>query len=215
MPQRPKEHVRRSILAAAAEEFAESGYAGATLERIAARAGTSIGNLYKYFSSKEDLFAAAIPPSLVRELALLLRKRVEAVGVERDIGALGQEHPYHLASAALHRFAMAHRHALVFLLRNAEGTAYASFSEHLVKTLTNLALRYAVRSYPQMRQPPVVRRVVRRIYRGFLDSIAASLAEEATERALLAATEAFTRYHLTGLRALLAGPNPSTPERTE
>lgn len=49
---------REAILAAAAEEFSRSGYEGASLAAIAARLGSSKPTLYRYFPSKEALFAA-------------------------------------------------------------------------------------------------------------------------------------------------------------
>lgn len=55
-----KESRRRQILDAAAEEFAERGYEGATLDRIGERVGLSKASLYYYVSSKEQLFAGIL-----------------------------------------------------------------------------------------------------------------------------------------------------------
>jgi AcrR family transcriptional regulator len=46
------------ILDGAALVFAEAGYEGASMARIAAVAGVSKGTLYNYFAGKRDLFAA-------------------------------------------------------------------------------------------------------------------------------------------------------------
>lgn len=52
---------RRSvILAAARQEFARSGYHGASTARIAHAAGCSEPMLYKHFSGKQSLFAATL-----------------------------------------------------------------------------------------------------------------------------------------------------------
>ncbi len=45
-----------SIIAAAAEAFADHGYEATTMEGIAARADTSIGSLYQFFPNKMALF---------------------------------------------------------------------------------------------------------------------------------------------------------------
>ncbi|CAN5711381.1 TetR/AcrR family transcriptional regulator [soil metagenome] len=47
-----------SILDAAAHVFADDGYEAATMEGIAARAGTSIGSIYQFFPNKTALFHA-------------------------------------------------------------------------------------------------------------------------------------------------------------
>jgi len=54
--ERSRETVR-AILEAAARVFEEQGVAGATTDRIAERAGVSIGSLYQYFPSKEAILA--------------------------------------------------------------------------------------------------------------------------------------------------------------
>ena len=52
--------VREALIAAASEEFARAGYSGAQLKRIARAAGTSESGLGRHFSSKEELFTAAV-----------------------------------------------------------------------------------------------------------------------------------------------------------
>lgn len=47
-----------AIVEAAARVLARHGYAAATTNRIAARAGVSIGSLYEYFSDKDAIFSA-------------------------------------------------------------------------------------------------------------------------------------------------------------
>lgn len=57
---------QEAILAAAAGEFAERGYAGASLSRIIERAGISKGSLYYYFDDKEDLFTTVVEVAVER-----------------------------------------------------------------------------------------------------------------------------------------------------
>jgi AcrR family transcriptional regulator len=59
---------RDAVLRAAGEVFREEGYERASMSRVAKRLGGSKGTLYSYFSSKEELFAAAMLAS-VREVA--------------------------------------------------------------------------------------------------------------------------------------------------
>ena len=51
---------REALIAAAADEFAEAGFAGAKLENIARRAGFTRGALYWNFSGKEELLHAVL-----------------------------------------------------------------------------------------------------------------------------------------------------------
>jgi AcrR family transcriptional regulator len=51
---------RSRLLEAAASEFAEKGYAGASLDAIAERAGRTKGAVYSNFESKSELFLALL-----------------------------------------------------------------------------------------------------------------------------------------------------------
>ena len=50
----------RQIVEAAARVFEERGYAGTTTNRIAERAGVSIGSLYQYFPNKESILVVLL-----------------------------------------------------------------------------------------------------------------------------------------------------------
>ena len=54
------ELTRERILTAAAHVFAEHGYAAGTTNRIAERAGVSIGSLYQYFPNKDAILASLL-----------------------------------------------------------------------------------------------------------------------------------------------------------
>ena len=54
------EEKRERILAASLIEFASNGFKGTSVSTIAKAAGISIGAVYKYFPSKEDLFMTVI-----------------------------------------------------------------------------------------------------------------------------------------------------------
>jgi AcrR family transcriptional regulator len=58
--QRDAEQTRAEILQIAADEFAEHGFAGARVDRIAAQMRTTKRMIYYYFGSKEDLYLAVL-----------------------------------------------------------------------------------------------------------------------------------------------------------
>ncbi len=62
------DRLRRHILLAAKDVFLETGFERASMDTVAARAGTSKRSLYAHFESKDRLFLAVL--DLVRELYL-------------------------------------------------------------------------------------------------------------------------------------------------
>ncbi|MEU6062846.1 helix-turn-helix domain-containing protein, partial [Streptomyces sp. NPDC047097] len=71
MTQERAVRTRQAILHAAAEVLGESGFAGASITKIAERAGATTGAMYFHFKSKEDLARAVMtaqPDTVVPQL---------------------------------------------------------------------------------------------------------------------------------------------------
>lgn len=208
MPQRPKTQVRAAILQAAAEAFAEAGFERAALGDIVERAGTSIGNLYKYFRNKDELFAEFIPRGFAADLTDRVRAQVEALRAEPDVFSLDDQHPYRRASEELLAFSIAHRERVVFLLLRAKGTRHERVVSRLVRVLVELAIQHARTTYPAFVITPGVKRALARIYSAFVATLGRILEEERSEQAVREAVALQTTYHLSGLGALFGGSPP-------
>jgi AcrR family transcriptional regulator len=78
---RPASDIQPRILAAARARFLQEGVDGASLRAIATDARTSIGMVYYYFPTKDDLFFAVIEDVYVALLADLTR----ALGADADV----------------------------------------------------------------------------------------------------------------------------------
>lgn len=61
-----REETRERLRQAAAVEFAQNGYAGATVSRIAARAGVTVQTLYLAWGSKRELLRACLTAALAQ-----------------------------------------------------------------------------------------------------------------------------------------------------
>jgi AcrR family transcriptional regulator len=83
----PPEERRRQIVAAVISVVAEHGVPGATVARIAERAGVSEGTLYVHFASRDEMLVAALD-SIFEQMAGLIESSSEADPIARlrDIG---------------------------------------------------------------------------------------------------------------------------------
>lgn len=79
---------RRQILDAARQLFIERGYAGATIEAIAAQAGVAVETIYAVFRNKKrilfNLMNVSSPGSTEEAVPMLERAAVQAVSQEHD-----------------------------------------------------------------------------------------------------------------------------------
>ncbi len=63
-----KEQVREKILQSAREEFIAHGFSNASIRNIADGSGTSLGNIYRYFTDKEALYISVVEEFVQKSL---------------------------------------------------------------------------------------------------------------------------------------------------
>jgi AcrR family transcriptional regulator len=192
MAQVLKPEVRARIEAAALRCFAERGYPGTSMAAIAAEAGTTPGNLYRYVADKEALFAAVVPPGLAARHDELLDTRVAAL-------ATGPGARSSAAAEELLQFWLDQRLAVVVLLDRAEGTPLAGYPERFVQRL----VKHAERSLGELRSA-VSRRVLEVVFDNTRRALASLLRTAADRDEARALVETFWTYQVPGLEALLA-----------
>lgn len=200
MAQVQKPELRERMLAAALEVFAESGYEGATMAKIAERAGGGAASLYRYFPSKDALFAAAIPAEVVSEFRRLVARRVRALGSAR----LGD--PDRTAESML-RFWARHRLAVVVLLDRAAGTPHAAFGRSFVEALVRLTVVQLRAAQPDLRLDAPERFTLYQIFENTRSILASILAHHSNEVAMRRAIAAFWSYQVAGLHGFAAHLN--------
>jgi AcrR family transcriptional regulator len=85
---RPRTDIRPRIIEAARERFAAAGVDATSLRSIASDAGTSIGMIYYYFPTKDDLFLAVVEDVYGQLLAELERELARDGGFRENVLAL-------------------------------------------------------------------------------------------------------------------------------
>jgi AcrR family transcriptional regulator len=85
---RPRSDIEPRIVTAARRRFLEQGVDGASLRTIAKDAGTSIGMVYYYFKTKDDLFFAVVEEVYVKLLSDMMRALEPNAPVEERIRRL-------------------------------------------------------------------------------------------------------------------------------
>jgi len=83
-----REWHRQFILERAVKEFAERGYEGTTMDRIAEAAEVSKGTLYNYFSSKQEIFFSILHYGMDQVLEIIDRALEVEISIEEKVGIL-------------------------------------------------------------------------------------------------------------------------------
>ena len=130
MVQVQKPQIREALLKAAKHEFMEYGFQLSSTRRIAAGAGTTIGNMYKYFRSKDELFE-----QLVSEVKVQLYFFIKEHEIESG------EIPNRNQQLQLFVNLMSdYRDEMLLLIDASDGTTYKNTYEELI-TMISLNLQ--------------------------------------------------------------------------
>jgi AcrR family transcriptional regulator len=121
----------RTILDAAAGEFAEKGFHDASISQITHRAGVALGSFYTYFDSKEAVFKA-----LVSDMSAQVRDHV-APHIAAAPDQLAAEQ-----AGLLHFLAFARQHKEVYrIIDEAEFVDPDSYRRHYESTVDRIQAR--------------------------------------------------------------------------
>ncbi|MBN2286265.1 MAG: TetR/AcrR family transcriptional regulator [Tissierellales bacterium] len=86
MPQVLKEEVRNSILNSAIKIFKQNDYSKSSMNHIAENAGISVGNIYRYFKNKEELFDVIVRDLAEKVMSIMDKcKNVETIDEVFDV----------------------------------------------------------------------------------------------------------------------------------
>ncbi len=122
---------RDHVFTIAVSEFAENGYAATSINHVAKKAGISIGSMYSYFESKENLFLA-----IVQKGYELLEGALHTLDCKKNIGETIDD----LLRMAVH-YAKKHPDMnKLYLSMMTEELSH--FSEHLSKKFESITIDF-------------------------------------------------------------------------
>jgi len=129
-----KEEVINSILDSAENEFFNLGYDKASMRTIAKNADTTLGNVYNYFDSKEDLFSKIVDKPYNMMQSIFRNHNSYSKGDElleiKNIDAWRKE-----LRSTLHRYLPMFTKPFVILIEGSTGTKYSHARDALVNLL--------------------------------------------------------------------------------
>ena len=121
------------IITSAREEFSEKGYSGASLRRIAGKAGATVGAIQTRYKSKDELFGQLLKPFLDDIEVLFRNTKAEYYsGAKNDFFAGLKTSMQHESAAILHLIFDRYEEAVLLLCRSA-GSRFEHYFDGLVQ----------------------------------------------------------------------------------
>ena len=118
-----KEDIRGRILTVARQQFGQKGYPKTSMREVAELAGVGVGNIYNYFTNKDELFHEVVRPVLCALEAMLQ----EHHGIRgEDIMMMRSEKYLKSCIDEYVSLIDKHRSLMEILLFRAQGSSFAS-----------------------------------------------------------------------------------------
>jgi AcrR family transcriptional regulator len=76
MPQYKKDRIKERIDAAALQVFAQEGFQAAKINDISAQAGVSVGNIYRYYKNKDEIFYGVVSERFPEEFLRVIFDKI-------------------------------------------------------------------------------------------------------------------------------------------
>ena len=130
-----KENIRSRVLTVARQQFGQKGYAKTSMREIAGLAGIGVGNIYNYFTNKDELFCEVVRPVL-NALEAMLQEHHGIRG--EDIMMMRSEKYLKSCIDEYVSLIDKHRGLMEILLFRAQGSSLEHFREDYTDRSTEL-----------------------------------------------------------------------------
>ncbi|NLF97996.1 MAG: TetR/AcrR family transcriptional regulator [Candidatus Riflebacteria bacterium] len=198
-----KKSVKLAIEKTALKLFAARGYDNTTMAEIAAAAGVSTGNIYRYHANKEELLYAVIPESFVELCLQTLAGKVALVrGMSSQQVAGSKE--LRLGNEMLMQFILLHRHKILVLMRGCTGTRLVGFRnvvrQRIIESVHEHLVSLSESSHGCRNEPDQL--LLTTLYDNLMNATTNILAADITEKQRKEAMARLLDYHLKGMAAI-------------
>lgn len=122
------------IITAAREEFLEKGYSGASLRKIAEKAGATVGAIQTRYKSKDELFGYLLKPLLDDIEALFQNTKAEYYSSAENSFLAGLKTSMQHESTAILHMIFDHYEEAVLLLCRSAGSSFEHSFDGLVQS---------------------------------------------------------------------------------
>lgn len=202
MVQVKKDEIKQVIENSALDLFLEKGYINTKINDIAQNSSISVGNIYIYFKSKEELFYTILPQSFVDSLKsynsnifpilsiafLKYHKRLERyLPTNRRIDSI-----------------ILNRKKILILLRYSKGTKYENIKEEIIENIINSEINFLqkngfVNIYNKNQNYRIAKMVFNNMLNLLLDSLEGDITDDERRKVIKFTYE----YNLVGFKMFL------------
>ena len=197
------------IIKAAREEFSEKGYSGASLRKIAEKAGATVGAIQTRYKSKDELFGYLLKPLLDDIEALFQNTKAEYYSSAENSFLAGLKTSMQHESTAILHMIFDHYEEAVLLLCRSAGSSF----EHSFDGLVQSKIKESVMFFREEGATNIDEKLLGLLISAQFDSYRRIVAECPDRKTAEGYMDALMVYHFGGWAAFFESVNQSQEEK--
>lgn len=190
-----KDEIKDLIENAAMREFAEKGFKGTKVSDIALRANVSVGNVYRYFQNKQEIFYTVAPPSFAEEIKIFLRNKI----IENSIHSTKPNPMKTFFHDDFIQFILRNRDKFLIVMNEDEGTEFSGFKKEMVQMLTSTLKQH----FTSQHEDAEIIHFMSSIYENLINLNIQAIKDHKDEEQLKERLLLINQYHLFGVSGLV------------
>lgn len=138
-----KETIRNNIIEVALDEFFQNGYEKTSMNTIATRCNISKSNMYRYFTSKEEIYEILIEPT--RKLLLLVTKHLTS----KELLDYPREVMVEMMVSELSKAIIGNRKQILIILHSDQSTSDKLIKQQILEEMIGCFLDFDLEKMPK------------------------------------------------------------------
>lgn len=201
MVQYKKDNIKERIDYAALKIFGEKGYKNTKISDVAAEADVSVGNIYRYYKNKEEIFYSVAPENVLEELKNILTNKV-ILAKNRDANEMNSINKFQLINEKFVEYMVANREQVLVMISGSEGTRYEGAKCKIINYIIENVKEYYSKKSNEIIHDSMNYGIIRIIYEKLIEMMMHVLKESESPEEIRKSFEIINFYHLFGVTNL-------------
>lgn len=201
MVQYKKDDIKEKIDSAALKIFVEKGYENTKISNIAAKSKVSVGNIYRYYKSKEEIFYSIAPESVLEELKSILINKV-ILAKDKRADEIESTNNFHLINEEFIDYIIKNREQVLIMFNGSKGTRYEGIKDKIINYIIENVKEHYSKENNEVIYDSTNYKVIKIIYENLLQMMAQVLKESISPEDIKKSFKIVNFYHLFGVTNL-------------
>lgn len=201
MVQYKKDDIKEKIDSAALKIFVEKGYENTKISNIAAESKVSVGNIYRYYKSKEEIFYSIAPESVLEELKSILINKV-VLAKDKRADEIESTNNFHLINEEFIDYIIKNREQVLIMFNGSKGTRYEEIKDEIINYIIENVKEHYSKENNEVIYDSTNYKVIKIIYENLIQMMAQVLKESTSPEDIKKTFKILNFYHLFGVTNL-------------